>query len=146
MVEQLVAIAIDGIALQRTVALLQQDGPDTECARQVLDELTVMEMPCDLIKAVDEGDRLMLADLILRFASGQDIAGPGEESLGLIGMIGIDWNAVLRDNSAWHDRMTRIVQLASRSDRLSTRLANTRQISKILGCGFPRRQQEPELS
>ena len=120
-VEQMVAFAIDGIALQRTQVLLQHGEPDAKFSRQVLHDLTALEMPSDLVRAVDQGDRLMIADTILRLAGGYEF-DPGfgpEEAIGRIGILSNDWNVALRDSGEWHDRMTEIVQLPSRSERLS---------------------------
>ena len=104
LVEQLVAIAIDNIALRSTVTLLQHGEPDVEFAREVLDYLNARQLPCNVVRSFDQGERLFFADTVVALQVGSLSA----ENLGLGNSVGIldvvksiriDWNCALRRQS-----------------------------------------------
>ena len=104
LVEQLVAIAIDNIALRSTVTLLQHGEPDAKFAREVLNYLNARQLPCNVVRSFDQGERLFFVDTVVALKDGSLSA----ENLGLGNSVGIldvvksiriDWNYALRRQS-----------------------------------------------
>jgi hypothetical protein len=122
LIGQIVAVAIDGITLHQTIALLQQEELDTAFARQVLRDLQAMEKPCDIVRSIDEHERILFADMaILMACDPRQIAGldyHGTSSpLATLANFRIDWNHILREGNLWYDRLVEAVRKPTHEER-----------------------------
>lgn len=124
LVEQLVAIAVDGVACSGTLELLQHLDRDQALADQVLAELTAMEDPCDIARSMDLVERLYYLDAVLRLAAGEvtvsDFSSPpasGDGGTGPLSVCLVDWNVVLKAGNHWYDRFASALKLENRAER-----------------------------
>jgi hypothetical protein len=122
LVEQLVGIAVDAIALRQTTTFLHHCQPDAELARQVLADLNTFEKPCDVVRSFGQGERLFMADTVIMLLQNDEYlnvvdfgnAGGGIMNFGLTAMsCRVDWNHVLREGNRWCDRLC---EAAGKSD------------------------------
>ncbi len=124
LIGQLVAIAVDGITLNQTIALLQQEELDAVLARQVLSDLNAMEKPCDIVRSFDVGERICFADTAILIArdtsqiAGLDYNGTYSH-LANLANFGIDWNHILREGNRWHDRLVEAARKPTRQERIA---------------------------
>jgi hypothetical protein len=114
LVEQLVGIAIDAIALRQTTTFLHHCEPDAELARQVLADLNAFEKPSDVVRSFDKGERLFMADTAIMLTQNKNYLtdmnfgtlGAENMNFGFTAMAWrVDWNHVLRENNRWCDRL-----------------------------------------
>ena len=124
LVGQLVAIAMDGIALDRTVTLLQHGEIDRELAREILVDLLAVDKPCDMVMSLDVGERISYADIAVLLArDSKQIAGlESEESplgLGRFAGLPFDLNHILREGNRWFDRLVEAASMPTRKERLA---------------------------
>jgi hypothetical protein len=114
LVEQLVGIAVDAIALRQTTTFLHHCNPDAELARQVLADLNALEKPCDVVRSFGKGERLFMADTVIMLLQNDEYlnvvdfgnSGGGILNFGLTAMsCRVDWNHVLREGNRWFDRL-----------------------------------------
>jgi hypothetical protein len=122
LVEQLVAIAIDGVALRATATLLQHGEPNATFAREVLDYLNARELPCDVVKSFDKGERVFFADTVVMIMAGSYSAkdlGIGElgPALDAVKSVTVNWNHVLREGNRWYDRLIEATSKPTRDER-----------------------------
>jgi hypothetical protein len=128
LVEQLVGIAIDGIALRQTATLLHHSEPDAEFARQVLADLNTFEKPSDVVRSFDKGERLFMADTAIMLAENSQYLQ--NIDLGLASepaffnfkfpWFRLDWNLILRDADASYDQL---LEAASHPNYQARRIA-----------------------
>lgn len=128
LVEQLVGIAIDSIALRQTATLLHHTEPDAAFARQVLADLNAFKKPCDVVRSFDQGERLFMADTAIMLAENSKYLQ--NIDLGLASepaffdfkfpWFRLDWNLILRDADASYDQL---LEAASQPDYQVRRIA-----------------------
>jgi hypothetical protein len=122
LIGQLVAIAIDGITLDKTVTLLQHGELDAGFARQVLDDLMAMKGPSDMVRSLDKGERIMFADMVLTMArDGGQLTNFNYGTplgIGYFEDLSIDWNVTLREGNRWHDKLVAAASLPTRKKRV----------------------------
>lgn len=133
LVGQIVAIAIDGMTLNKVIALLQQEELDAAFARQVLDDLNAMEKPCDIVRSFDESERITFADTVVMLADTvvmlmDDTPSISVQNLGLgdaadfvdaMMRLKVDWNIGLREANSWYNRLVESASLPTRTERLA---------------------------
>ncbi|WP_148076081.1 hypothetical protein [Bythopirellula goksoeyrii] len=122
LVEQLVAIAMEGIANQQTVTLLDSGHVDAKLASRILGDLTAMGPACDIANSVDTGERLLFVDTVLRLATGRDsmaglTGGGGAPNFDPVPLMHIKWNYVLREGNLWYDRLVAAARLPTRDEK-----------------------------
>ncbi len=128
LVDQLVAIAFDGIAADATFTLL--DGADLtpDQARQIQHDLAALPDLTSMAQSIDQAERLMVLDMLC--TASRDGLRELYESLMWFGdddadawvvqplsMTSVDWNVVLREGNRWHDRLAAAARLPNRADR-----------------------------
>jgi hypothetical protein len=128
LVEQLVGIAIDAMALRQTTTLLHHAEPDAEFARQVLADLNALEKPCDVVRSFDQGERLFMGDTAIMLATdsnylkGVDLGLASESAFFNFKFpwFRLDWNIVLRNANAAYDQL---LEAASKTGYQERRIA-----------------------
>jgi len=136
LIEQLIGIAMDGVACQATVTLLQHDDQGTEQAVKILADLQALPPVSRMAGSLDRGERLFFIDSVIQQVEGK--ASPNEwsgievKSLEVLSLVAIDWNHVLREGNLWYDRFTKATRLptfAQRQQELSNIEADIGQLS-----------------
>ncbi len=122
LVEQLVGIAMDGIACQQTVTLLHFGNLEAKLARQILQDLTEMGPPSEIVRSLDTGERLLYADTVLGLATQRDTLSSltgagGSPQFDPSALVSIKWNYVLREGNRWYDRLVAAAKLPTRAER-----------------------------
>ncbi len=121
LVEQLVGLALSGIACDCTVTFLDHAELTAEQARQVQRDLAGLPNFAVMARSLNTGERLMALDAFTRMGSG----GDGEMFSGMTGggndfgnsafdIVSVDWNLTLRDANRWYDRLVAAAQLPDR--------------------------------
>ncbi|NOY42151.1 MAG: hypothetical protein GXP26_09985 [Planctomycetes bacterium] len=136
LVGQLVAIAIDGMACRVTVTYLQHDGLGKEEAAQILVDLQGLPPASRMAYSLDQGERLMYIDIVLRMAQGEitpgEFGGDDGGPVAVMSMLAIDWNHVLREGNRWYDRIANAARLPTYAQR-KQELANIDTDLSLLG-------------
>ena len=125
LVDQLVAIAIDGIAdVKAPPRLLADDQLPAELARQIQQDLAGLSPPCDMAKCFDEGERLYFVDAIVhgsRRGVGtfliDSLYMDDAEALRPLDYISVDWNVTLAKGNGWYDRLAAACRQPTRAAR-----------------------------
>lgn len=124
LVDQLVAIAIDGIADDGTTALLADDQLPADLARQIQQDLARLSPPCDVAKSFDEGERLYFIDAIVHGSHRgvgtfliETLEVDDTEKLRLLDYISVDWNVALAKGNDWYDRLADACRQPTRAAR-----------------------------
>lgn len=113
LVEQLVAVAIDGIAAAGAKALLAEPL-SPELARQIEADLLALGPPSDMAGSFDEGERLFFLDAVI--SGRQEGVGtlisknsfffePAPESLKALDYVAVDWNVTLIKGNQIYDQL-----------------------------------------
>ena len=113
LVHHLVAIEIDGMANDRTIALLHYGKLNPEQARQIMQELRELPELPKSTNILNTGERLACLDSIITIATGRD-NGLIDEDIGWSKSI-VDWDYVLREGNELYDQ---IVEVAAIDDRM----------------------------
>ena len=115
LVDQLVAMALNGIASSRTVTLLHYGNLDENKARQILHDLTELGPPTDVVRTFDTGERLQFADFVLLLATHQlsfaEMLGAGYSNIDPLSYLNINWNSVLLKGNRRYDRLIQSAKL-----------------------------------
>ncbi len=130
-VQQLVAIAIDGIAASRTQRLLSEQLP-LDLAEEIQDELLALGSPSDIASSLDEGERICFLNGVVNcsrkgigtfyaycFPSsfGADIVVMPVWQIKALNRISADWNQSLSKGNRLYDQFAAATRLASYEDR-----------------------------
>ncbi|MEX2092091.1 MAG: hypothetical protein WD971_05410, partial [Pirellulales bacterium] len=131
-VEQFVAIAMEGIASSADAVLLASNDLPLEVAQQIQRDLESLPPATDLAKSFDEGERLYFLDSIVNYRNkgiGTFVAenfqfdfetGEPKEpdwSAKLLNLISADWNVGLEEGNRWYDRLAAAARLPKFIDR-----------------------------
>jgi hypothetical protein len=116
LIEQLVGIAIDGIANEGTVALLDESQLTPDEARQILSDLQALPYFSGAADSMDNMERLMFLDTVTKISRGElDMETMrwigGGEALSYLRHVRVDWNQVLRKGNQWYDRYVEAARL-----------------------------------
>lgn len=114
LIEALVGIAIDRLAISGDVALAHSGDLSADEARAYAAQLAKLPRVTDMVAKIDVGERYMFLDSVSTLA----VEGPGalteltgsdettsETLTNLLGKKLIDWNEPLRIGNQWYDRM-----------------------------------------
>ncbi len=124
LVEKLVGIAIDGMAEQGVVTLIDQTHPTAELALRYLRELNSLPPRSSMAEGVDITERLVYVDSTLLIARGGERSFNAlmneelPESLKKMPVESVDWDVVLRTGNQWYDRIAEAMQDKQRSERM----------------------------
>jgi hypothetical protein len=162
LIDQLVAIAIGGIANNCTVVLLDDRKLTVEQARQIQRDLKTLQPFAIMGKSIDQGERLSALDMALTgsrdarglFASSNSAANKFNDMA--IGVVSIDWNLVLQETNHWYDRiaaaaklqdrMTRTAAFAQIESDMQVVSANTQSTNRMLASVISRRERSEFVS
>jgi hypothetical protein len=132
LVEQLVAIAIDGIACSGDGALLSADDLSPEVAKQIQNDLRTLRSPSNLAECYNEGERIYFLDSVVsssregigRFYADNfrwslcagEVDMP-EWQIQVLNRVSADWNLGLVEGNRLFDRATAAARLPGYKDR-----------------------------
>lgn len=119
-IDRLVAIAIDGIACECTVTLLDHAELTVEQARQIQNDLAALDSNFAMVDAIDTFERLGYLDAVIQISRGRgEVASwiDDDTALASLGLVAIDWNVLLRVGNDWYDRITDAARLPDWSAR-----------------------------
>lgn len=120
-VEQLVAIAIDGITCQQTVTLLNSPDLEPKLASQILHELKEMGPSSNVVETINSGERIIFADIVLGLASQPEtlssLTGIGGPQFDPMALVNINWNYVLREGNRCFDQLVAAARLPTSNER-----------------------------
>jgi hypothetical protein len=136
LVEHLVAIVIDNMALSRTVTLLQLDASDAKFAREVLDYLQKRKIPSDVVRSFDQGERVFFADMVVMLQrdfstlenAGTDVTTP---VLLFFSKSIVNWNHVLRAANRIYDQLVAAASILVRTERVRATSQLDEQIMQL---------------
>jgi hypothetical protein len=126
LIEQLIAIAISGIACENTVTFLDHAELTPDQARQVQRDLAGLPNFAVAAKSLNQGERLSALDAFVNIGWGAvgetyaNLSGGGND-IGTSGLniVSVDWNLVLRDTNRWYDRLVAAADLRDREARVA---------------------------
>lgn len=95
LVDQLVAVAIGGVAYERTLTLLNSDGLSAELASEISVELAKLGDVVDMAATYDFGERLFTTELVTTSALGGELLDDYFTELETIRHTSVNWNYVL---------------------------------------------------
>jgi hypothetical protein len=163
LVEDLVAIAIGGIACDNTVTLLDHGKLTPEQSREVMRDLAVLPAFKGIGRSLDEGERLWAIDAFMRTGTTggaelfSELGAGGDESAGhALSIVSLDWNIVLRETNAWYDRMAaaannpdheeRMAALSRLDSEIQQHVEATRSPGSLFASAISRRQRSKLVS
>ena len=128
LIEQLVGMAIDGIAREGTLALLSHSRPSVEQAQQIHRDLAALPNLNSVAESLDSMERLMFVDAVIQFSKGGsgdqlELWGVGQQAA-FINRLSVNWNVVLQKGNEFYDRY-------AAAARLPTRVAREQAFGKI---------------
>jgi hypothetical protein len=120
-VEQLVAMALRGIACQATAVLLSSDQLTNELARQIQQDLATVTTFSNLANCVDQMERICTLDSVV-YASiygfnSLDLGAVPNASLGVLDHSSVDWNIILKKLNGEYDEAAAAMRLTSGVER-----------------------------
>jgi hypothetical protein len=132
LIEVLVGLAIEQVAIDATVPYLAHSRPGEKKLAALLADLRKLPPPGDIADKVNWGERFMFLDTVrmldLCGASYLEAlsSGPGKVTRGL-GMPGVDLTATLRYVNPWYDRMVDALRAPTRAQRVDRLTAIDRE-------------------
>ena len=127
LVEQLVAIAINGIACDATVRLLDHRELTPEQARLVQRDLAALPPFANVARSLDQMERAGALNAFMRVGTGgggemfSAISGVQDNDFGnnVFNVVSVDWNLVLRETNRWYDRLAAAANLPDHAARMA---------------------------
>lgn len=131
-VEQLIAIAIDGIACSADAVLLGSNDLPLDVAKQIRSDLQNLPPAANLAKSFDHGERLYFLDAMIRyqekgigtFVADGFFSNPwlGEHAMpawqqGFLNLVSADWNVGLAEGNRWYDRLAAAARTPNYGER-----------------------------
>ena len=136
-VEQLVAMALRGIACQATTALLSSDRLTNELARKIQQDLTSVPPMANLANCVDQMERIMALDSVVHVSAYGFDALDGSAVTNTLRPVtehsSIDWNLILRKLNREYDEAAAAMRLPSAAERRQAFDKFNAQIEKEAG-------------
>jgi type II secretory pathway pseudopilin PulG len=124
LVEQLVAIAIVGIAADATVTLLDEGHLTSDQTQQIERDLATLSRPSCMADSFDGLERMTFLEAF--FWAKKDgfgtliSASEAEPQTGrfrILNAVSIDWNVALREGNRWYDRISAAARIPNWADR-----------------------------
>jgi hypothetical protein len=127
LVEQLVGVAIEGIALDLTQTLLDDGGLAVEQIQTIRRDLAALPPFANMATVIDKSERVMTVESLIRLSAAKDtnwgeiLGRNGMDSIELqvLQIVSVDWNLVLRDMNRWYDRLAAAARLPTRAQRVA---------------------------
>ena len=104
LVEQLVAIAVDQMALRAGAALLHEGELSNDELHEIHQYLMSLGPPCNIADSIDKSERLATLDTIAHISR----YGFGDDSMGMENLLvrsGVNWNIPMQTMNRWYDRL-----------------------------------------
>jgi hypothetical protein len=124
LIEKLVGIAMRGVARNATLALLQSKCLPEELAQRILSDLNAMPSATNVTDAINNGERMMFLDSVLRMIGKRkpaidpsELGSPGDPAPSAAKFVSVDINVPMRMANQWYDRLTRISKISDRVQR-----------------------------
>lgn len=124
MVEQLVGMAIDGMAHRGTLALLDQSSLSVEQARQVQRDLESLEHFNEMVDSLDTMERVSYLDGVIQFMARKNDSMlsetremNGRQGVSYLNYVRVNWNVVLRKGNEWYDRLVAAARITNHKER-----------------------------
>lgn len=122
LIDQLVAIAIDGIASADALALLSDRDLPSDTARKIQRDLAELPDISQMARCLNNGERLFAVDMVIANLQGPatllvDINFEENDPFRPLDYVSFDWNVVLRRINAWYDRVAEVGGLATYTAR-----------------------------
>ena len=135
-VEQLISIALSGMACDRTVALLHHGNLTVEQAKQIQRDLAAQPNFTRMADALDFNERLMFLDAVTSHRAAMLSEGEVGQSMGdsnWIDHLSIDWNVACRKGNEFYDRMAAAARLPTHAARKQQFAMINADISRLAG-------------
>jgi hypothetical protein len=114
LVEQLVAIAMEGVTHKVAIAVLHNGKLSASQLRGMMKTLEEMPMLQPMVNKLDHGERLMYVDYALAAVTGRN---RGASALDRVNIKGADYNFVLKDGNQFYDRVVNAAKISDKSKR-----------------------------
>jgi hypothetical protein len=112
MVEQLVGMAIDGMARDGTLALLDQQSLTVEQVQKIQRDLVSLEYFNGVANSMDSMERLAYLDTVVQLATQKmPFSDPSFEQLSYLNHIRVNWNVALEKGNDFYDRLVKAAQI-----------------------------------
>jgi hypothetical protein len=115
LVEQLVGMAIRGMAIQATAALLSSDQLTKELAEQIQNDVATVPPFANVANCVDQMERMSGLDAVVHmkmYGSGQlQFGGGGSDETSPVDYLSIDWNVALKKLNQAYDEAAAAMRL-----------------------------------
>lgn len=156
LVEQLVGIAIQDLALRSLSQLLDHEELPLELAKEIQIELSSLRPRVDIAKGLDTAERCSFLDFSLRVSTGR-LGGSYAMETGpqsFFEKVAFDANQMLKEGNRWYDRLVSVASLESRAERQSVLRDIDNELSRLqkpqgtqlLGVIFSRNQRTQVVS
>jgi type II secretory pathway pseudopilin PulG len=121
LVEQLVGMAISGIACDGTATLLHQGPLSPQQARQIMSDLDNIEYFSRIGDSIDSLERASFLNAVIRLAerkmNQESLKAVGGGNLEYSKYLAIDWNVALEQGNAYYDRYAAAARLPTHEAR-----------------------------
>jgi type II secretory pathway pseudopilin PulG len=121
LIEQLVGIAISGIACDGTATLLHHGPLSPEQARKIMADLDNIEYFSGIGDSIDHMERASFLNAVILLAQGkmdkQSLKDVGFENLEYSKYLAIDWNVALEQGNSYYDRYAAATRLPTHAAR-----------------------------
>ena len=126
LIEQLVGIAIEAIAIDGEQKWLAIAEPRAERIAQIRKQLDGLPSMAKVVDSIDTTERILFVDCVVRLARNQismgELGVPNETLPNVLRQavtVSVDWNSVLRRGNSSYDEMTAAMRIADRPSRTS---------------------------
>ena len=125
LIEGLVGVAINNMAVKSDLAFVEHSRPDARLSRKYLADLAALPPLPDFADKVDLGERCMYLD-VTQMLSQEGVTnlsmltGAQNDNGGVLGKLAtsvIDWDTTLRIGNGWYDRLAKIMRIEDRAQR-----------------------------
>lgn len=140
LVEQLVSIAIEGIANRATLTLL--DAPDItpDLARQIRQDLHTLDARKSIGVSLDHWERILALSAVMEMRNGNSAALGGGNGFDKVAMsAAFDWSIPLRNMNQWYDELSSAAKLPTWSARIEAMEKFEERLKHVAGSASPRR-------
>ncbi|MEX2172274.1 MAG: hypothetical protein WD851_23340 [Pirellulales bacterium] len=153
LVEQLVSIAIEGIANRATLALLDGPAATPNLLLKIRHDLEALSAREPISSSIDQFERIASLSVVVCVRDGDAAELELSDGFEAVAMAACDWNISLRELNRWYDELVGVLRLPSGAGRNAAlgdyekRLAkNERSVSaRRLMIGLLSRQVRSEL-
>jgi hypothetical protein len=162
LVEQLVGIALDGMANSAAQTVLESRELTAEQIKQIRQDLEQLPPMAGVARSLDQGERLFVVDALVQIGARghggmmEELGAPNDGMSGALDVISVDWNLVLRETNGWYDRLVAAARISDRAERdaaikklegdIDRLVGQSRSGSRIAAAAFSRQQRSEVVS